>query len=238
MPGPESTNMDHFQRIYNTQATHYDRLVGREDQRGNLFAAIMELHPLSGAVVAEWGAGTGRVTRLLATLAQHVYAFDLHRPMLRVAAEQLEQTGMVNWSLATADHAAIPMPSNSADLCIQGWSFGHTMTWHADHWQARLDAILTEMRRVVKPGGTLILIETLGTGERKPAPPTPELARLYAYWQNEQGFAQRWIRTDYQFASAEETHELLGFFFGAALAERFAGQTLVPECTGIWWQQV
>lgn len=39
---------DHFKNIYNTQASQYERLIAREDQRGNIFQTIMEIHPFSG----------------------------------------------------------------------------------------------------------------------------------------------------------------------------------------------
>ena len=96
------------------------------------------------------------------------------------------------------------------------------------------------MARVLRPGGTAILIETLGTGQRQPNPPGDWLPQLYQHWQDQHGFQRRWIRTDYQFASEAEMDELLRAFFGAALADQAlaAGKLIVPECTGIWHKRV
>ena len=95
------------------------------------------------------------------------------------------------------------------------------------------------MQRIVKPDGTMILIETMGTGNRKPQAPSPELAALYAYWQDVLGFEYQWIRTDYQFESVTEADELMRFLFGDAMADQLVANKniIVPECTGVWWKR-
>jgi hypothetical protein len=93
------------------------------------------------------------------------------------------------------------------------------------------------MRRVLRPGGTAIILETLGTGRETPHPPSEALAAYYAMLETDYGFASTWIRTDYRFESQAEAEELTGFFFGAASATTTTeeGYAIVPECTGIWW---
>ena len=231
---------DRFQRIYRHQAERYDRLVSREDAHGNLFGALNEILSLNGLDVVEFGAGTGRLTRLLSVLVNRVYAFDIEPAMLRQLAPQMQTTGMVNWFAALGDNGRMPVAANCADLVIEGWSFAHVREWHPQTWRQRTDAMLAEMERVSKPAGTAILIETLGTGTRRPQPPTRELAQLYAYWQEQRGFQSRWIRTDFQFASPDEADELTRFFFGDALADEWlvSERVILPECTGIWWKRI
>ncbi len=91
------------------------------------------------------------------------------------------------------------------------------------------------MGRAAKPGGTLIIMETMGTGVQQPAPPNPALAD-YAWLENEHGFTRQVIATDYDFGSVDRAAELCGFFFGAELAARVRanGSSRVPEFTGIW----
>jgi len=229
---------DHFLNIYAHQAEAYDRLVAREDQRGHLFAALMELHRLDGATVVEFGAGTGRLTRLLSLMARRVYAFDFAPAMLAQAQQQLALSGLSSWRLGLADNRAIPLPAACADLVIEGWSFGHAVAWSPDTWRAEVGAMLDEMRRLLKPHGTAVLIETLGTGQKQPSPPTEGLAELYRWWEEEHGFQHRWVRTDYQFESVAEAEALVGFFFGTELAERVRREqlTILSECSGIWWR--
>jgi ubiquinone/menaquinone biosynthesis C-methylase UbiE len=229
---------DHFQTIYATQAALYERMVAREDMHGNLFAALTEIMSLDGATVVEFGAGTGRLTRLLSLMANHVYAFDISHHMLVEAARVLELTGSTNWSLAVADNRAIPVRPHTANLAIEGWSFGHAVGWYPDSWREEIGKMIGEMRRALKPGGAAILFETMGTGSRQPNPPTAGLATLYTWLENEQGFRYKWIRTDYHFESVEEADELTRFFFGDALADEIVAKqmTILPECTGVWWR--
>lgn len=229
---------DHFKNIYSNHAGLYERLVVREDQHGNLFAALNEIRSMYGIDVIEFGAGTGRVTRLLSVMVNAICSFDVAPAMLQQASRYLKTTGMTNWQVTLGDNRQMPVKSNWADVAIEGWSFGHVTSWYPDTWRETTDRMLSEMERILKPDGTAILIETMGTGNRQPQPPSDKLAVLYQYWQDEHGFEYRWIRTDYQFASNEEANELIRFFFGDAMADEIvtAGKVTVPECTGIWWK--
>lgn len=231
---------DHYQQIYQHDAERYERLVAREDQRGNLFATLMEIAPFDGAQVVEFGAGTARVTRQLSVLARSIIAFDKASAMLREGYRILDESGMENWLLVQADNHNAPIQSGIADLAIEGWSFAHVTRWYGDEWQIHLDQMLAEMARLLKPNGTIVMIETMGTGRREPQPPHDGLAKMYRYLEEQRGFNYRWIRTDYQFESVAEADELVRFFFGDAMAdEQVAGKNIiVPECTGIWWKQV
>ncbi len=227
---------DHFQHIYQNQADQYDRLIQREDYQGNILSALQAIRPLDGLDVIDCGAGTGRLTRLMAPLVNSIRAFDASAHMLKVASSSLQAMGVTNWQTATAINTAIPAEDSSADLAVEGWSFGHTMSWKPDSWHQEIDQALAEMRRVLRPGGTIILLETLGTGYETPHIPSEGLARLYTYWEQDCGFMPSWIRTDYRFESVAEAEELTRFFFGDELGDRVVSEqlTILPECTGIW----
>ena len=231
--------MDHFKYIYANQADLYEKMVSREDQRGNIFSALNEIHPLHGMDVVEFGSGTGRLTRMLSVMVNRISAFDIAPAMLNEAHESLQITGMTNWALGVADNRQMPIANQSADVVIEGWSFAHTVGWSPDNWQDEINKMLAEMRRILRPRGTAILLETMGTGNKQPQPPNEGLAELYQWWEREHGFQYQWIRTDYQFESVEEADRLTRFFFGDALADRIVDEqmTILPECTGIWWRR-
>lgn len=231
---------DHFKSIYANDAERYERLIAREDQRGNLFQTLMEIHPFAGKTIVEFGAGTGRLTRIMSVLVDYIHAFDIAPAMLTEGYRVLSETGMENWSFTQADNRHMPIISNIADIVLEGWSFGHVMSWYPETWQVETDNMLAEMERIVKPDGTMILIETMGTGNRKPSPPSADLGKLYDYWQEQHGFQYQWIRTDYQFESVVEADELMRFFFGDEMADTLVADKniIIPECTGVWWKKI
>jgi ubiquinone/menaquinone biosynthesis C-methylase UbiE len=229
--------VDHFQDIYTNKAALYDAMVAREDYQGNLLPAIQRIASLATANVIEFGAGTGRLTRLLAPHVARITACDVSHHMLLTGRPTLPQT--INWSLAVADNNAMPFVNNSADVTIAGWSFGHATGWTPDNWREVIGAAVAEMQRLTRDGGTLIILETLGTGRETPAPPNQALADYYHWLESEHGFNREWLRTDYQFGSVEEADRLMRFFFGDDFAERVRAQNwqIVPECTGLWWRR-
>jgi ubiquinone/menaquinone biosynthesis C-methylase UbiE len=232
--------MPTFEEIYAQHAAQYDALVAREDYQGNILRTLQEIHPLAGADVVEFGAGTGRLTRLLAPVVRSIRAYDQSAHMLSVAETTLKATGATNWRLEAADNRALPVESASADMSIAGWSFGHATVWNEAAWRADVEAAVDEMLRVVRPGGVAVILETMGTGSDTPQPPTQMLADYYAYLERERGFSATAIRTDYQFASLDEAVGLTTFFFGDQMGERVQREGLVtlPECTGVWWRRV
>lgn len=228
---------DHFQNIYAQHADRYEALVLREDYQGNILQTLNAIHPVAGTEVVEFGAGTGRLTLLLAPHARSIHAYDSSAHMLEIATSKLEKIGLTNWKTAVADNASLPEPDSSADIVIEGWSFGHCVGWYPDSWRQEIGKALAEMRRILRPGGTMILMETMGTGSETPTPPNEGLAECYAWLEGELGFQHRSIRTDYRFESLAEAESLTRFFFGDGMAETVLQNNwiILPECTGIWW---
>lgn len=227
-----------WQDLYSNHSERYDKLVQAEDYQGHLLAALRELKPIENSTIVELGAGTGRITAQLLPYVKHIYAFDLTPAMLRLANQKLQQFGTYNGSLATADSRAVPISAKSADIVVEGWSFVQIMTWHMDNWQEEVGRAVQEMLRIVRPGGTIILIETLGTGVTEPKPPAQFLA-AYEYFERKWQFSFRWIRTDYCFSTMEEIQQKVCPIFGEAMLERtYQSETgiILPECTGIWWR--
>lgn len=228
---------EHFRNIYAVRAADYDAMVSREDVDGNLLPALRRAGLTDDASVVEFGAGTGRLTRLIAPHVAELRAFEASSHMI-AHARLIPARRALNLSVAMNE--SLPVPSGWADVAIEGWSFGHATGWNPEGWRDELATALGEMRRVTRPGGAMILLETLGTGSTEPAPPNQALADLYAWFESVHGFTREAIRTDYQFADVDEADRLTRFFFGDSLADRLRRENLtrLPECTGIWHRRV
>lgn len=227
---------EHFQDIYQNHAATYDRLVSCEDRDNNVLKTLESICSLEGLEVVEWGAGTGRITRMLLPFAKQINAFDASPQMLEIARKKLQKLDAKHVHLGTSQHHRLPLEDESADLAIEGWSFSH-LAEELPHEEgaAAVQKAIDEMHRIVRPTGTLILMETMGTGQTEPSAPEPFQEKLYAYFAT-QGFQMTWCRTDYAFASLEEAEHLLSFFFGEEMIDLLDKDTLtLPECTGFWY---
>jgi ubiquinone/menaquinone biosynthesis C-methylase UbiE len=229
---------DEQRKIYQAEGDRYEALISREDYQGNIPRAIDEIINVDGLDVLDLGAGTGRLTLLLAPRANSIRAFDASAEMLRVCRARLIKAGLSNWQVDVADHRQLPIFDHSADLVVSGWSVSYLAVWSRDDGQVELEKWLTEMQRVLRQDGMIILFESLGTGNEEPV--RLEHVESTYQWLDANGFQNKWIRTDYQFESVEEAADLAGFFFGAEMTAQIieSRSAILPECTGVWWRKV
>jgi ubiquinone/menaquinone biosynthesis C-methylase UbiE len=229
---------DRQKQIYQSEADRYEALVSHEDYQGNIPRAIDEIINVDGLDIIDLGAGTGRLTLILAPRVKSIRTFDSSAEMLRVCRERLVASALSNWQVDVADHRNLPVDDHSVDVVVSGWSVSYLAVWNPEQPNQELDKWLVEMRRVLRKDGMIILFESLGTGNESPIR-LEHVATTYQ-WLDDNGFQNKWIRTDYQFESIEEAEELSRFFFGDELGDkaRQNNWVILPECTGMWWKEV
>jgi ubiquinone/menaquinone biosynthesis C-methylase UbiE len=229
---------DHTE-VYNNQAEQYERLIAREDYQMNISRTLRKIRNFDQLDIIDMGAGTGRLTCLLAPQARSIIALDSSQPMLDITAQKLENEGLINWRVEVADHRALPVKNKSADIIVAGWSLCYLCSSNNEGWKQNIHKVIEEMKRVIRPGGTIIILETLGTGFEDANPPN-FLKGYYSLLENEYGLSHTSIRTDYKFKNVQEAEQLTRFFFGDELADKVVAdkQNILPECTGIWWLHI
>ncbi len=225
--------------IYRHEPRTYDLLISREDYQGNItktLAAIRDFHDLD---IADIGAGTGRLSSILVSMARSLVLTDSSKPMLTVAEEKLVKLGFTNFRTHICDFIEIPAEDASLDAVVEGWALC-SAALRSDSWEGILRDSLKEMERVLRKNGTIVLFETLGTGQEHPVPPNERFAALYDSLRQDHGFEQTSIRTDYAFTSLEEKERLLSFFFDQEMLDAgVKNESLIyPECTGVWWRHL
>jgi len=225
--------MSRYDHIYARHAAEYDELVRHEDREQNLARALAAHLPEQRRLAIDLGAGTGRVTKMLAPWFSNVHAYDRSSHMIAFARDHHADAHV---AYREADHTSIPEPDLAADLVVAGWTFGHVIASEPNGWEKRIEDILHEMMRLVAPKGRAIVLETLGTCVDEPGAPTPALGAYYTLLERWYGFTKDTVSTDYAFASADDATRITTFFFGDDVGARVRarGSAIVPEFTGVW----
>jgi ubiquinone/menaquinone biosynthesis C-methylase UbiE len=135
---PEGTRVIDLARSFDRAAVEYERA------RPGYPAALLTLLPLGPeAEVLDLGAGTGKLTRVLAGRYSRVVAVEPLEGMRAI----LEQVVPGAVSLAGSAES-IPVAAASVDGVFAGQAF---------HWFAN-DTAMSEIARVLRPGGLLALV--------------------------------------------------------------------------------
>ncbi len=148
----------HVERAYDFYAPVYDFVFDWIFAPGRS-AAIDQLRLQPRDRVLEIGIGTG-LNLPLYPPACHLTGIDLSEEMLDKAIERVEELGMPNTTLKVMDATSVDFADNAFDKAVATYTIS-----------AVPDPIgvLREMRRVVKPGGALVILNHFRSERRVPA---------------------------------------------------------------------
>lgn len=106
-----------------------------------------------GRSVLDYGCGNGIHSILPAKLGAHVFGVDISRESLRIARTRAKKENVEKYTTFKAmDCEKLEFPARMFDVVFDGGTFS----------SLALDNAVAEIARVLKPGGTLLAIETLG----------------------------------------------------------------------------
>jgi ubiquinone/menaquinone biosynthesis C-methylase UbiE len=105
------------------------------------------------AVVLDLGCGAGHASFAVSPHASSVTAYDLTAQMLAVVRREASGRSLKNIATVQGMAEVLPFPDVRFDFVISRFSAHH---WHD------VPAALREVRRVLKPGGQALLIDTAG----------------------------------------------------------------------------
>jgi len=128
-------------------------------QGADLRKLAQMLEGQSQAEVLDLGCGAGHVSFAVAIHVRQVTAFDLSDRMLAVVDHEARKRGLDNIVCRQGVAEQLPFGDSSFDYVLTRFS--------AHHW-ANLSDALKEMRRVLKAGGRIVIVDIL-------APETPLL---------------------------------------------------------------
>ena len=137
------------QEFFSSSAGQWDRV--RDEMFGDRFhLAALAAFAQRDWTVGDLGCGTGQVSAALAPFVTHVVAVDASAAMLQAAKKRLH--GFDNIDLRRGDLEALPIDDARLDAATVMLVLHHV----SDPGRA-----LTEVARVLKPGGRLIVVDML-----------------------------------------------------------------------------
>ena len=141
---------DQITAFFDRVASDWDemRLVYYDEAVIEHLAAATDLE--ASMTVADVGTGTGFVAAGLAGRVARVIGIDDSPGMLAVAERNLGELGVSNVELRRGDVAALPLADDSVDAAVANMVLHHAVD---------PAAMLGEMARIVRPGGTVAICD-------------------------------------------------------------------------------
>lgn len=153
----EQVKLNQVQHNFGVAAADY--VTSRVHASGQDLTWLVEAAALTGVErVLDVATGGGHTAFALAPGAAEVVALDLTRPMLEVAQREAHARHLTNISYLEGDAQSLPCEDKSFDLvaCRQ-----------APHHFPRVQQAVLEWARVLKPGGKLLLIDSISPEEQE-----------------------------------------------------------------------
>jgi len=129
-----------------------------------------------GQIFMDAGCGDGFISLAASEIVKEkgkVYALDAYQPSLDGLRSEINELDIGNMELILADMTiAIPLEDNLVEVCAMA------NVLHGFASEGTLEPVLSEIRRVLKPGGTFAVVEFI-KADGPPGPPydvrlTPE----------------------------------------------------------------
>ena len=149
-------------------APFFERPERDKEERPELLMSA--LHIRRGATVADIGSGTGYFTWRLAEQVGpqgKVYAVDVQQSMLDRTKAAVDQHKLTNVEYVLATEHSARLPERSVDLVFIAYAY---------HEFGDPEAMMASIRRALKPGGRVVIIEYATESKIAPASPLHKMS--------------------------------------------------------------
>jgi len=157
---------------------------------------------LPEGLVLDSGAGNGFTAIRLRSSARTIVAFEPDPGMI-------DRHAPLPWVRGIAQNA--PFRASTFHAAYATWAFFFDGV-------PDIDEGLAELRRIVKNGGKIIIVDNAGDDEFSSL--AARSTTSSRDWWLERGFEETLIHTSFRFDSLEEANLLIGFYFGAEATAR------------------
>ncbi|HUP40535.1 MAG TPA: class I SAM-dependent methyltransferase [Vicinamibacterales bacterium] len=149
-------------------APFFNRPQRDQEEKPELLMSALQLR--RGASVADVGSGTGYFTWRLAEEVGpkgKVYAVDVQQSMLDLTRKTVAAHKLSNVEYVLASDSSTRLPERSVDLVFIAYAY---------HEFADPDAMMASIRRALKPGGRIVILEYAKESDIAPASPLHKMS--------------------------------------------------------------
>jgi ubiquinone/menaquinone biosynthesis C-methylase UbiE len=149
-------------------APFFDRPKRDQEEKPELLMSALQLR--RGATVADVGSGTGYFTWRLAQQVGpkgKVYAVDVQQSMLDLTRKTVAAHKLANVEYVLATDTGTRLPERSVDLVFIAYAY---------HEFGDPDAVMASIRRALKPGGRVVILEYAKESNIAPASPLHKMS--------------------------------------------------------------
>jgi SAM-dependent methyltransferase len=202
-------------------------------QAGHVLDAMRALAPWTGRTIADLGCGTGFWLDVYAADAARVVGIEPD-PALRAAASQRPVAGLPHVEVVAGSAERIPLADRCVDVVHARFAY---------FFPPGTDAGLSEVLRVLRPGGTLVVVDNdyrwgefarllAGSAVNPPLETAAHTDRWWAY----RGATRTQVRSELRFASRADLAAVLRIEFPAEVADAWLARN--PAATGLTYGYV
>ena len=186
------------------------RLSEAIDPERKVLGALERITPISGKRIADVGTGIGHYPMLLARRTGRTYGIESDPSLLAEARRRAADAHQPNIRIVEGEPTRLPLRDGAVDIVL---------TSLIDPEDASLPAI-TEARRVLRPGGRLIVIGHYGRDdvasllEPEVIAHAIDATQRRTGWWLRHGFKIKVVHAKLDLGDAQTAHELLPRLFG------------------------
>jgi ubiquinone/menaquinone biosynthesis C-methylase UbiE len=207
-------------KVYTENSEVYEVFSRCEDAPGKIASFLTS--KIKGRVVLDFGCGTGRFISDFAPLAYKYFATDINDSQLIYAKQKALL--FKNVQIYKTEPTIVPFPNQSIDVIFSSWVIGSLRELEIR------EAVLTELKRVLKPGGSIYLVENDKDGEYKAIVEPKnghEKTILKNKWLSKYGFREAYkLQTFFSFPNIQIAKEVFLKIWDTETADRVLNTTI------------
>ncbi len=187
------------------RADLYDIMCESVDPEGRILAGVRSLCPWDRRLVMDIGCGRGDQALFMARDAEAVVAVDADQRMVERTRERASEARS-SLCVLHADVTDLPLATGSLDAIYAFWAY---------FFGPGAEEGLAECERILRPGGTLCVVQNRGGDELSELWSDAEFACLqWGQWFQKHGFSSLVINSHWRFPSMDEAALLVQYLWG------------------------